>query len=139
MLTSVDLKWPARSVGWHPSGLALAIGFHEAVKGGGGGKKKKKGGAVKAKAAKAVESGGADGGHEGAVHIYSFHRSHRVITLAKRAHGCDSLAWVCDVKFSVGDGGKTLGASAHDRFLYLYRYVLFQYVIVIWASILIMP
>lgn len=53
MLKVVKLYWPARSVAWHPLGTALAVGFHEAVKGGykknaaaasssgGGGKKKK--------------------------------------------------------------------------------------------------
>ena len=47
MVGHVNVDWPARSVAWHPSGLYLAVGLFETVKGGhsGGGKggTKKKG------------------------------------------------------------------------------------------------
>jgi WD40 repeat protein len=52
MLTSVPLHWPARSVAWHPLGLALAVGFFESVKGG------YKSGAAKGGKAKAKPAGG---------------------------------------------------------------------------------
>jgi WD40 repeat protein len=45
LLKAQPLYWPARSVAWHPSGAALAVGFHEATKGGAKAGKGKKGAA----------------------------------------------------------------------------------------------
>jgi len=146
MLKAVPLHWPARCVAWHPLGTALAVGFHEGVKGGYKSAGKGKAAAapvtkgkstVPKNAAKrgAAEVGdGEDGGgddifsstgeggsttHKGAIHLYSFHKpSNGRIEIKKRADGCTSLAWINDIKFS--PDGLILCAGSHDKRLYAF-------------------
>ncbi len=131
-LACVDLGWPARSVAWHPTGFAVAVGFHELTKGGlGGGKGKKGAKAAPAKAAAAPADGEATGGegggaasisqgHSGSVHIYSVALvNSKQCELKKRAEGCSSVAWIGELKFNVT--GNLLGAGSHDKRLYMYE------------------
>ena len=61
-----------------------------------------------------------DAGHKGAVHIYSYssNSSTGAIEIVKRVEGCDSIAWIADIKFS--PSGAMLCASSHDKKMYAY-------------------
>ena len=121
-----NVGWPARSVCWHPcsepGGVSLlAVGFHEAVKGG-----VAKKGAAAAKAAPAKVEGAAGGKktepHNGAVYIYSVKvDAAGQYEIEQRAQGCDSAAWIGDIKWSPGEG-RMLAAGSHDKRLYAYDF-----------------
>lgn len=124
MVSHQDLQWPARCVAWHPSGKGLAVGFHEAVKGGvakggggGGGKGRGKGNkGAKSVATLAPVPEESKSGHTGAVHLYSVSSAFKI---KKLAAGCDSKAWIQEIKFT--PDGKYIFVCSHDKKIYQYE------------------
>lgn len=124
MLHAEPLHWPARSVAWHPSGKLLAVGFHESVKGG----YNRSGNSFKAgkKARKKQDAKeGSEYTHKGAVHLFTYSNEPVSSTplgvsvkTEKIAAGCDSIAWIADVKFNYE--GTQLAVGSHDKHLYVY-------------------
>lgn len=117
-LLNMYLGWPARCVAFHPTGESIAVGFFEKVKGGHGGGKKAAGKGAPAAAAGAGAGDGAGGAHNGSVHVFSFALDAGSVKVEKVAEGCESVAWICDVKFS--PNGRLLAAASHDKKLYCY-------------------
>ena len=149
-LKSHNVGWPARSVAWHPcsepGGVSLlAVGFMEAVKGGvakkGAAPATAKGASAAKggdKAGKAGDKAGKDGApaaaesaggplvagdpHNGAIYIYSVKMNAAgQYEIEERARGCDSAAWIGDIKWSPGEG-RMLAAGSHDKRLYAYDF-----------------
>ena len=110
LLSTVDIGWPGRTLAWHPSGDAIAVGLFELVKGGEAGK----GGKDKGKA-----KGGADGEKKGSVLIYSYAKDGDSVTMTKLASGCPSIAWIGVVRFS--PAGNLLCVGSHDKKMYAYN------------------
>jgi len=128
---AINLYWPARCVAWNPTGDGLAVGFYESVKGGfksGGSssssnasKGKKKGGSSKEAITKTSGTSD-DHEHKGAVELFSVKydiKAKTVTEIKKKAQGCQSIAWIADIKFSP-ETGRFLAAGSHDSNLYLY-------------------
>lgn len=123
LITNVAIRWPARSVNWHPQGHMLAIGFHEASKAGAQGQTKAKGkakgdaSAGPQRAAVALYSVKVG---SGGVRASSAGFGGDLVTLSKVAEGCSSAAWIQEVKFTPGQG-EYLMACSHDKKMYKYK------------------
>ena len=140
MIHSVDLGSAARSVTFHPSGAALAVGFMER-KMNGGNKEKEKEKEKNTDKNKEKEKSKKDGqmkseNVDGAVHLYSFTvdstttstststssnsnmSNYASISVLKVSHGCDTVAWVNNVIFSPTGG--ILAVGSHDKKMYFH-------------------
>lgn len=150
-LAQINIGWPGRSVCWHPGSLTdenglslLAVGFHEAVKGGVAKKKPTGSAKTPASAIKKVskvdpkfgqpsdgptkmESEDAAGkalpaAHDKAIQIYALRMTNAgQWVLEEKARGCDSAAWIGDIKWSPGQGS-LLAAGSHDKKLYAFDF-----------------
>ena len=103
LIQSVTLPQAARSVAWSHSGSLLVVGFNT--------RSVPKPGSVKITT------------QFGAIQLYSVQMSKvgteiKDLNLILRLQGCESSAWISDLKFSPNDS--LLGVASHDKMLYVY-------------------